>query len=30
MSRQFERKIKIVCYRYEPKYTVAGVWYPNA
>ena len=25
LSRQFETKIKIVCYRYEPKYTDAGV-----
>ena len=30
LSRQFETKIKIVCYRYEPKYTAAGVWYLNA
>jgi len=25
LSRQFETKIKIVCYKYELKYTAAGV-----
>lgn len=30
MSRQFETKMKIVCSKYARKYTVAGVWSPNA
>jgi hypothetical protein len=30
LSRQLQTNFKIVCYRYEPKYTAAGGWYPNA